>query len=1044
MRHDDREHGSRNHLDAHAPAAQRSAAPGKRTLTERLSRGGHRSTPVQARRDPAAEAAREAQAADAQRWLDVAVRPDLDVLDAADGPVQRKDGEGAASSPPSPGGSGLPMPGGVRAKMEHALGADFSAVRIHEGSQATTLGALAYTQGTNIHFAPGQYRPDSQSGQELLGHELAHVVQQSEGRVQATTQAQGVDINDNHSLEREADEMGSRAARGQTTGGRAVGPASAAAGPAQRAVAQRAAKSDYKDDAALTGMTLRELDQHAHAQADWASSTALTGAIRDKLRALLAFARKTEGLVLGSCGDFPVSDLLAWGAGTGGPVDENLLHYSRAASVNKATPTVNIEAPAATVEQASSWGEALGKLLAAPGLGGLVIQKVIKQHSGRQNLKDLVDKGAVDDFIAYVALVKPNLDADTGREIVSYLAFRDEGCNAATYKAQIPTIRNLHRFSKADLDGLVTNQAAPKGDFPLTIIIQSGFDHNGAFHRDPNLTAVITRANNVTLVLEGESSLAAFSSQLEPLAKKYKNDGKIDQVMINGHGNAKLMESAGENGTGTTSSGDTVYGRTRNEPLTVDQRHPKPLRDKTDAFFKELIKNMKDDPASRIVLNACLTASNSVDTPLRTDTPEHTQEDIRNAIAANPSLATALDKKATDMGKGNIDVRGSNASFGQIGLLDGSDKIDLISARDPKLTASKLEYAKEGTEPTGALRAALEAWGTNRKDAIDAIKWRLANRTGLDWSEVVIRSLYKVIVTEPDNGALINELTTAASALGHLPNKAECTVAGLRGKVPATRMNAVFTELETATIWPMADFQYMPAVVYQVWMAQDGAKKAKLIQHLTGSTLTTQSAASCIDLGHVTPLLDGTLLPTPAPSPAPRGPTLLALLFLVRQGAGAPAAAKQYLVSVAAGGQSFPASAGIAAILKGATERDVLEDAGIVKPSPPVATTTTTTSASAPENNLAPRHEADNQLLVESVTLRGTASSAVDALDAPGGAKQGTIAKGTKLHIIGKAKGTKKRTILPDIPNTEYFAVEHSMGGFFTVFVEASSIAVSP
>ncbi|HEX7841154.1 MAG TPA: DUF4157 domain-containing protein, partial [Kofleriaceae bacterium] len=67
--------------------------------------------------------------------------------------------------------------------MEIAFAADFSNVRVHEGAQATAIGALAYAQGTDLHFAPGQYQPHSPRGQELLGHELAHVVQQTQGRV---------------------------------------------------------------------------------------------------------------------------------------------------------------------------------------------------------------------------------------------------------------------------------------------------------------------------------------------------------------------------------------------------------------------------------------------------------------------------------------------------------------------------------------------------------------------------------------------------------------------------------------------------------------------------------------------------------------------------------------------------------------------------------------------------------------------------------------------------------------------------------------------
>lgn len=112
--------------------------------------------------------------------------------------------------------AGKAMPAGVRAKMEGALGVDFSAVRIHEGPEAEAVGALACTQGTAIHFAPGQYQPESQRGQELLGHELTHVVQQARGRVQAARQVNGVGLNDDPGLEREADDRGREAARGST------------------------------------------------------------------------------------------------------------------------------------------------------------------------------------------------------------------------------------------------------------------------------------------------------------------------------------------------------------------------------------------------------------------------------------------------------------------------------------------------------------------------------------------------------------------------------------------------------------------------------------------------------------------------------------------------------------------------------------------------------------------------------------------------------------------------------------------------------------
>jgi hypothetical protein len=127
--------------------------------------------------------------------------------------------------------------------MEGSFGSDFGAVRVHEGERANALGAIAYTEGEQLHFAPGQYDPGSQRGQELIGHELAHVVQQREGRVAATTQFKGVDVNDDAALEHEADEQGARAARGESVG-RTSGRASSS-GSIQRKVVQRSPQATH-------------------------------------------------------------------------------------------------------------------------------------------------------------------------------------------------------------------------------------------------------------------------------------------------------------------------------------------------------------------------------------------------------------------------------------------------------------------------------------------------------------------------------------------------------------------------------------------------------------------------------------------------------------------------------------------------------------------------------------------------------------------------------------------------------------------------------
>jgi len=55
-------------------------------------------------------------------------------------------------------------------------------VRIHTGANAAqmneSLNAKAFTLGNNIAFAPNQYSANTSTGRNLLGHELAHVVQQ--------------------------------------------------------------------------------------------------------------------------------------------------------------------------------------------------------------------------------------------------------------------------------------------------------------------------------------------------------------------------------------------------------------------------------------------------------------------------------------------------------------------------------------------------------------------------------------------------------------------------------------------------------------------------------------------------------------------------------------------------------------------------------------------------------------------------------------------------------------------------------------------------
>jgi hypothetical protein len=100
------------------------------------------------------------------------------------------------------------MPDNLKAGVESLSGIDMSDVRVHyNSSKPAEVGALAYTQGTSIHVAPGQERH--------LPHESWHVVQQAQGRVKPTVQMKGVAINDDVGLEKEAGDMGKMAKTAQ-------------------------------------------------------------------------------------------------------------------------------------------------------------------------------------------------------------------------------------------------------------------------------------------------------------------------------------------------------------------------------------------------------------------------------------------------------------------------------------------------------------------------------------------------------------------------------------------------------------------------------------------------------------------------------------------------------------------------------------------------------------------------------------------------------------------------------------------------------------
>ena len=131
-------------------------------------------------------------------------------------------------------GTGRAMPEPVQAKMEKALGADFSGVRLYESPLVAQGGAEAAASGNKVAFAPGKLNLNAPAGLELLGHELSHVASQARGEVS------GRGLVQDAALEHRADADGAKAmhAFDPVSGGEltpmSTGPASGfSAGPVQ-------------------------------------------------------------------------------------------------------------------------------------------------------------------------------------------------------------------------------------------------------------------------------------------------------------------------------------------------------------------------------------------------------------------------------------------------------------------------------------------------------------------------------------------------------------------------------------------------------------------------------------------------------------------------------------------------------------------------------------------------------------------------------------------------------------------------------------------
>lgn len=174
-------------------------------------------------------------------------------------------------TPTKPNNTGLPD--NLKSGIESLSGMSMDNVKVHyNSSQPAQLNALAYAQGADIHVAPGQ--------EQHLPHEAWHVVQQAQGRVKPTMQMKDdVPVNDDKSLEHEADVMGARA--GQMVLGQNARPVP------QRKTKEGIDQNDGKSNAPVIQrfFTPEVIAGYTAAAAHWTQATAAVTAFDAALNA---------------------------------------------------------------------------------------------------------------------------------------------------------------------------------------------------------------------------------------------------------------------------------------------------------------------------------------------------------------------------------------------------------------------------------------------------------------------------------------------------------------------------------------------------------------------------------------------------------------------------------------------------------------------------------------------------------------------------------------------------------------------------------------
>lgn len=781
-------------------------------------------------------------------------------------------------------------------------------------------------------------------------------------------------------LQRGAGNAAVSAAVARGTLGRAPGPPSppVAAPPDPRAVAVHAS-----DPAAADKLTLAEFDNFTQRQADWASQATFLAdpTATAELRDVVLLAQEGDGDFLSAAGELKMSDLRAAVKADRG----KLRGYAKAIKEYGWTPPT-------TVAAAVTWGEAADKLTAA--LGAHVVKETVKQGTVGKNVEDLIRAGAVDDYCDFVTKTNPLLTATDGSEVRSFLALRAEG-GWSKYVGTVGPVRNIHHFTKAALDALVKNVADTSRAKPLAVVLHSTVDHNGAFHRDPNVAQVTGAPQSNTILIEGSGTLDAAGKSLEDAVKTYGQGTppKARQIMLAGHGNSRVTELAGERGPD---------GQIKADDVDLDKNSAESLE-----LIKTMLANLDSDPKARIVLNGCLTASASAVPALPRGASaadrKQAHDDLAKELQAKRSLADTIRDMAAAQGIKPGQVSAANSSFGsEVSLIDpATGDLGLRSPDDPLMTsADKFAYVAAAGEATGAGRALVECILADEAKAKTAAQKRLTvSLARTTWDDTVIKALYREALVDLGDIAFINLAADLSGGLSEIqfPDMAR---PWMIWKAKGDVLTRMLTRLEKNPEFANQTPPLMKLVAYQVWMKHDATKEALFLQAL--SKFTVQEAAEMVRVDFVQSNL-ASLLPA-APGAHAAGELRLALLDVASNGATADAASIAYLRKRRTGAQFTNAQEITKALGGKSSAASILED---IKEPSGAAAPVGAAAPPDPDYNVDLDGDGKNDFYVEPMVRRGVTAVKVDVHQKPDASSPvlGKLPESTGVDVIGESGG---------------------------------------